>query len=297
VQAALFGQWASENARDYFNNERKPLQEKQIQELIDTELPIRDYWEYREGLSGLEGIEEKADYIAGLDLPISTKNILINNIADRKENIDLTDYEDYSGLEEMDFAMKNPEKYEIAQAVGGYQAYMTYKEGMKDMKLAEKVDYVVGLNLTTRQKNILINGETDRKEPIDLTGYENFSNFEEFEYAKKNPESYAMAKAVGGYEAYMEYSDALDDIRSDKDKYGKSISGSRKPKVQAYIDSLNADPMTKIILYKSQYTSFDDYNYEICEYLDNRADISREEMLNILRKLDFDVDAEGNIYW
>ena len=297
VQAALFGQWASENARDYFNNERKPLQEKQIQELIDTEMPIADYWEYREGLAKYEKLEDKADYIAGLDLPISTKNILVNNVATRKEDIDLTDYEDYSGLEEMDFAMKNPEKYEIAQAVGGYQAYMTYKEGMKDMKLAEKVDYVAGLNLTTHQKNILINGETDRKEPIDLTGYEKFSNFEEFEYAKKNPESYAMAKAVGGYEAYMEYSDALDDIRSDKDKYGKSISGSRKTKVQAYIESLDADPMTKIMLYKSQYTSFDDYNREIVEYVNGRSDMTFQEKIDVLRKLDFDVDAQGNVYW
>ena len=119
----------------------------------------------------------------------------------------------------------------------------------------------------------------------------------EYEYAYDNPESYAMAKAVGGYDAYQQYSSELGEIKADKDKYGKSISGSRKKKIQEYIKNMDADPMTKIILYKSQYTSFDDYNYEICEYLNGRDDISRDEMLNVLRKLDFKVDAEGNIYW
>jgi hypothetical protein len=113
VQAALFGQWASENARDYFDNERKPLQEKQIQELIDTELPIRDYWDYREGLAEQEKLEDKIKYIAGLDLPSSTKNILVNNVTDRKNPIDLTNFDEFATYEEFDFASKNPEKYDF----------------------------------------------------------------------------------------------------------------------------------------------------------------------------------------
>lgn len=297
VQAALFGQWASENARDYFDNERKPLKDKQIQEFIDSGMPIRDYWAYREGLAEHEKLADKADYIDSLDLPISTKNMLVNNAAGRKEPIDMADYGKYGSLEEMDFATKNPEKYDVAMKVGGYAAYMGYQAGMKDMKLAEKADYISRLNLTTAQKNILINSETDRKEPIDLTGYENFSNFEEFEYAKKNPEAYAMAKTVGGYKAYAEYSDALGDIKADKDKYGKSISGSRKTKVTEYIYGLDIPDIEKHILFKSQYPSTDDFNYEIIGYLNGRSDMTFEEKIEALRKLDFDVDAEGNIYW
>ena len=297
VQAALFGQWASENARDYFDNERKPLKEKQIQEFIDSDMPIRDYWDYREGLAEHEKLEDKADYIADLDLPISTKNMLINNISDRKEDIDLADYDEYSGLEELDFATKHPEKYEVALAVGGYAQYMSYREGMKEMKLAEKVDYVSKLNLSVEQKNLLINSETDRKEPIDLTGYENFSNFEEFEFAKENPEAYAMAKTVGGYESYKVYSEALGDIKADKDEFGNSISGTRKTKVTEYIYGLDIPDIEKHILFKSQYPSTDDFNYEIVDYLNGRSDMTFEEKIEALRKLDFDVDAAGNIYW
>ena len=120
---------------------------------------------------------------------------------------------------------------------------------------------------------------------------------EEYDYAYEYPENYAVAKAVGGYDAYRQYSSELFDIKADKDEYGKSISGSRKEKVQAYINSLDADYYTKLILYKSEYTSYDDENYEIVEYLNNRADISYEEMRNILIELGFKVDAKGNISW
>jgi hypothetical protein len=115
VQAGLFGQYASKNARDYFDNGRSPMKEKQIQEFIDVEMPIRDYWEYRDGLKEQDTLEEKFDYIADLDLPVEKKNILINNIVDRKEAVDMTGYEDFSGYEEFDFAIKNPEKYEFLQ--------------------------------------------------------------------------------------------------------------------------------------------------------------------------------------
>ena len=297
VQAALFGQWASENARDYFDNERKALNEKQTQEFIHSKMSIQDYWDYRDGLAKQENLGDKADYIDSLDLPLSTKNMLINNATNRKERIDMKNYSRYGSLEEMDFATKNPEKYDVAMLVGGYAAYMGYRAGMKNMTLAEKADYISKLNLTTAQKNILINSETDRKEPIDLTGYENFSSFEEFDYAKKNPEAYAFAKTVGGLDAYKEYSSALDDIEADKDKFGKSISGTRKTKVVAYINSLNIPVTQKYILLKSQYPSTDDYNYEIIDYVNSMDDMTFEEKIEVLRKLDFDVDAAGNIYW
>ena len=297
IKAGIFGQYASENARDYFDNERSPLKEKQIQEFIDLDIPIRDYWEYREGLSGLSKLSEKADYIAGLDLPIDKKNLLINNIADREEDIDLTGYEDFDSFDEFDFAVNNPEKYEIAEKVGGYEAYMKYQEGMKGMKLEEKVDYVAGLNLTTAQKNALINGETDRKEPIDLTGYENYSSLEEMDYAKEHPENYAVAKAVGGYDAYRTYSGELYDIKADKDSSGKSISGSRKEKVYDYINGLDIEYGEKLILFKNEYNADDTYNYEIIDYLNSREDISYDETVTILKKLGFTVDSQGNIYW
>jgi hypothetical protein len=124
-----------------------------------------------------------------------------------------------------------------------------------------------------------------------------WNNREEYSYAYDYPENYAVAKAVGGYDAYKSYSSELYDIKSDKDEYGKSISGSRKEKVQAYINDLDADYYTKIILWKSEYTSDDTYNQEIIDYLNSRDDISFEETIAILRKLGFDVTDDGDISW
>ena len=219
AQAAIFGQYASQNAQDYFDNDIAPLNENQTQEFIDvnkTGMSIQDYWDYRKGLSGLTTLAEKADYINSLNLTAEQKNILINNIANRKEDIDMSDYGNYSSFEEFDFANKYPSKYAVAQSVGGYEAYMIYSSG-------------------------------------------------------------------------------LNDIKADKDANGNSISGSRKKKVVAYINSLNADYGTKIILFKSEYPSDNTYDRDIIDYLNNRDDISYQQMKTILEELGFKVDSKGNI--
>lgn len=116
IQAGIFGQWANENAREYIDNGYAPLSEEQTQEFIDVDIPIKDYRKYREGLKGKDTLGEKAAYISGLDLPISKKNLLINNIADREEPIDLTDMELYDDWGEFDYAKKYPDKYEFLKA-------------------------------------------------------------------------------------------------------------------------------------------------------------------------------------
>ena len=217
IQAGIFGQYASKNAREYFDNDYAPLKEKQIQEYMDVDLPIGDYWKYREGLKGLKTQAEKADYVNSLDIADWQKNLLMNNILDRKEDVDMSNYDDYS-------------------------------------------------------------------------------DWEEFDYAQKNPDKYAFAKSVGGYSAYKTYSDELYDIKADKDEYGKSISGSRKEKVLNYINNLDADYETKIILWKSEYPSDDTYNMDIINYLNNRADLTYEERVAILTELGFTVSGD-TVYW
>ena len=137
IQAGVFGQYANENARYYFDNEISPLKEKQIQEYADVEMPIKDYWQYREDLKGLDSLEEKFDFIAGMDLPVEKKNILINNIVDRKEAVDLENYDDFENYEEFDFYTKNTEKYKFLQDNG-----VSYKDYKADDDSKEKYDSV-----------------------------------------------------------------------------------------------------------------------------------------------------------
>ena len=115
IQAGLFGQWASGNAQEYFDEERSPLKPNQIEEFAALDIPISDYWDIRDGLKGLKTLEEKFEYVNGLDLPDEKKNILINNIVDREEEVDISDYDEYADYEEFDFAIKNEEKYAFLQ--------------------------------------------------------------------------------------------------------------------------------------------------------------------------------------
>ncbi|MBQ4560233.1 MAG: hypothetical protein IJA54_07940 [Tyzzerella sp.] len=218
AQAAVFGQYANENAREYFDEGRSPLNEKKTQELVDLDIPISEYWDIQDGLKEHETLADKIDYVAGLDLPIAKKNILANNLADRKEPIDLTDYDLYGNIEELDYATSNPEKYKVAKAVGGYSSYKTYTK-------------------------------------------------------------------------------ALNGIKANKDEKGNTISGSRKTKVVNYINGLSADYGTKLILFKQQFEGDDTYNKEIVEYLNKRNDLSYSDVETILKELGFEVDSNGNVRW
>lgn len=111
AQAAVFGQYASQNARDYFNNGWAPLQGKQIQEFVALDIPIAQYRRIRNQLSKLTNLPAKVDFIDTLDLPVEKKNILVNNLVNRNVPIDMSNYDLYADFEEFDFAQKNEEKY------------------------------------------------------------------------------------------------------------------------------------------------------------------------------------------
>jgi hypothetical protein len=265
AQAAVFGQYASENAREYFDNGYAPLKEKQIQEYIDVDLPIKDYWEYREGLNDIAPLpgkttvtlNQKGDYIGSLDLPTSKKNILINNIADdRKTPIDMTTYDNYKDFEEFDFAQRYPEKYAV----------------LKDQGISV-ADYKNNLEEST------------------------FLYTDDYSWAANNPDKYTLSKVISDdVTEYKRYTSELSNIEADKDSNGKSISGSRKEKVVDYINSLDIDDGAKKVLFKSQYSADNSYDVDIINYINSRSDLTYDEKVTILTEIGFRVEADGQIY-
>jgi hypothetical protein len=288
LQAGLFGQYASGNARDYFDNERNALTVDQTQEYIDSEMTIQEYWDYREGLSGLKTLEEKAEYINSLDIPLWKKNLFINNIADREEEIDLEDYDEYGSLEEFDFANEYPEKYEFFTKNG--VSYDDYDSADKETKSA--------YNWAAKDEDRYAFLNEIGVSLDDPSAFDSEEEKNAYTWAYKNPEKYAVSKAVADdVVTFKKYTGELYDIKADKDSDGKSISGSRKEKVIDYINNLDADYGQKIILFKNEYNADDTYNYEIIDYLNGREDISYEEMETILKELGFTVSSDGTITW
>jgi hypothetical protein len=258
VQAAVFGQYASKNAREYFDNDYAPLKEKQIEEYIDVDLPIADYWKYREGLSGLKTNAEKADYINSLDIEDWQKNLLMNNILDRKEDVDMSNYDDYSDFEEFDFAQKNPEKYGFFKANG--IAYSDFANADEDTKKFYNNAY------TTAKNN-------PAKQTIAKAVADNFVDF------------YRYTSDINKVEGV--------DANGD----GKTDNGSVKENVIKHINGLDVDYETKIILFKNKYKADDTYNMDIVNYINGRDDLTYDERVTILTELGFTVTDDGSIYW
>jgi hypothetical protein len=291
VKASLFGQYASKNARDYFDNDRAPLKEKQIQEYMDLDLPIRDYWEYREGLSGLDTLEKKFDYVADLPVSVEQKNIMINNIVDRKDAVDMTNYDDFAGFEEFDWAIRNPEKFSFLQEHDvSYSEYTSSKENTKlyneayqwqkdDPERSSFMEETYGLSAIDFKQL----GEDSR---------------DAYSWAYKNPEKRTVSEAVTeDVVQYRKWTSELNGIHADKDAKGNSVNGSAKKKKVAYINNLKLDYGQKIILFRTIYKDDDTYNSDIVEYLNGRKDISYNEMVTILVELGFSVMPDGTVKW
>jgi hypothetical protein len=132
---------------------------------------------------------------------------------------------------------------------------------------------------------------------LGISPNEYWNNKEEYDFAYENPSKYAVATAITDYSTFKTYSSDLYDLKADKDSDGKSISGSRKTKVFDYINNLDLEFEQRVMLAKLEYPSYDEYNYEIIEYLNNREDIDYQKMASILTELGFTVDSEGNITW
>ena len=133
---------------------------------------------------------------------------------------------------------------------------------------------------------------------LGITPSQYWSKKDEYDFAYEYPGKYAVSKSVGGYDSYAKYSKQLNKIVGvDLNKDGKTDTGSRKENVVKWINKLDADYGTKLILFKNEYKSDDTYNYEIVEYLNGRKDLTFSDMVSILKELDMNVSLDGTVTW
>ena len=67
TQSLIFGQYASKNARDYFNGGYAPMSEKQIKEFKESGMTIQDYWKYKNELREIKKTSDLNGKIKYLD--------------------------------------------------------------------------------------------------------------------------------------------------------------------------------------------------------------------------------------
>lgn len=273
VQAGVFGQWASKNAREYVERNRSPLGKNQMNELLASGLPMADYWKYQDGLKKKKTVGEKIDYIANMDLPVETKNILANHVADRnptivehpannivsiqrmsnnKTPLDLSEYNKFADYEDFDNYVKDKEMYTFLKENGiAYSDYKAMKDSTKAM----------------------------------------------YRQLQKDKKKYQLSQVITeDITQYIKFKGEISDIKADTNAMGKIIK-TRKQKVIQYINGLELAYGQKLLLFKSIYQEDNTYNQRIVDYLNDREDISYFAMKELLETLGFTVLSDGRVRW
>ena len=268
VQAISMGQWSGENAREYFDEGRKPLTQNQMQEFMDSGMSIHDYWEYRDGLADLSKQSEKIDYINGMDIDEQTKRVLKSYLFDEKG-----------------YAEENPEKYAFLQEEIGY---IEWKELDDDTKEAWTWAYKHQDQYRYMKENGVMPGDYTvwMMQGLDFKDEQDKA----YEWGYENQEKAIVGDLFGGgVKEYRGYVTELNQIKSDKDEDGNTIAGSTKQKRLAYIAELDLEDGQKYILFKSLYPKDTSFDGEIIDYLLEQKEISYNEKRKILTELGIDL--------
>ena len=120
---------------------------------------------------------------------------------------------------------------------------------------------------------------------------------EQYNMAVYRPGEYALTEVFGGYDDYMRITGDWSELVTGKNDSGQWNTTVNKKTVGNIIYDLDIPEVEKHILYKSIYNYTDSHNREILEYIDNRDDISWDEMKKIVIELGFTVDENNDIHW
>lgn len=149
---------------------------------------------------------------------------------------------------------------------------------------AEKVEYIANSNYSDKQKNIMAKDLLDRD--FNIKEYEKYDSYEEYDYAYKYPEKYAVVSQITSFDKYNTYKEKLDDIRAN--------TTDDKMETIKYINSLNLSVPQKAMFIKMYYPSFDNYDKQIINYV-NSQNMTVAEKTEILEDLGFTV-KNGRVY-
>ena len=116
-----------------------------------------------------------------------------------------------------------------------------------------------------------------------------YLNKKEIDYSYSNPGKYKTITQITSYNDYLSYKENIDTI---KEKF--TNSSQRKAAVIKYVNSLDLTIPQKAMLIKMNYSSYNDYNNQIINYI-NKQSISLDEKKEILEELGFKV-RNGKVY-
>ena len=277
----------------FLGNMIAPLKSKFTTDAVMNNQNVSDFYSLSEELTTNAKKKNATDEDVLKNKYVNSVKAEMNELyAEKREiqNSDLPSSEKYNQVREIQSKIVDLSK----KALNSYEDIDIYSDyatvGDRQYKVGSDGEWEKINDKQLEKQNAVTNS-------LGITPNEYWNNKEEYDYAYENPSKYAVATAITDYSTFKTYSSELYDIKADKDANGKTISGSRKEKVFDYINNLDLGFEQRVMLAKLEYPSYDEYNYDIIEYLNNRDDIDYEKMVLILTELGFTVDSEGNIFW
>ena len=179
-------------------------------------------------------------------------------------------------------------KFNTTQEANAY-AENLHKEQEEYYKNKKKGKVISG-SKGNKYEEYLLNSSMSDRDKQTLYEYGVLSSFDDEDNYKK----YKAFKSAGiDINSYLSY--ASQTFTADKDRYGETISGSRRTKIIKYVNKLNLSIPQKAMIIRSEYSSYRDYNKQIIKYV-NSLDLTIAEKTKILEELDFTVKG-STISW
>lgn len=263
LQAAVFGQYASKNAREYFENGYSPLSEKQVNEALDANLPIDEYREINKGIKEAKAYakeneesqsEAEYNYIYNLPISMEQKNSLLNS------------------------------KLGTSDEITDKNGYVKYKDNKDNIYWVDEDSGTI-YNNKYRESNINKDSLTRYSNKKDLTNYGDYGSLEEFNYANSNPTKYSAIKQITDYDSFKTYKDDIASIKQDYNDGTTRGSKVAKQQVFQYINSLNLNKYQKLMLEKmAGGYSIKNYKSQMREYIES-LNLTKEEKQAIDKEL------------
>lgn len=307
VQAALFGQYSSENARKYFDEGHSTLNADQTAIFAELGIPIEDYWEYKSNLDDFydtrDELKTEANAKTATDEDILKYKYInalysdINELYNKQKEIVYGDSPNKQAelkkiQDEMSKKLTSVQSNLDDIYVNGYYAEIGDKR-------FDYSDYshnwyeVNGEYLEKEQKAIERYGITPEQYWNDQDKYYHADYYFQYNAKLEN-----VSKNLFDGEWFASYASEVSQIKGDDNNGdGKTDSGSKKKKIFAYIDSLDVSDMEKNILRKMSYSSEKKNNRDIAEYIVGRVDLTYQQKKEVLTGLGFKVDEQGYITW
>lgn len=275
------------------------LSDDAIKEIKAQGIDAKDYYKYYEAThTGDKYYKTDKDGKAQSYSAKEKKQILLDTIKDEKTlakiyNLDL-EYDDKKEFNTMAYATKHGVKassyikreLQAAEEEGDKSGEVSTNYYYDNGEIVEETTdkFISGSKLVKATHHMLNSGYTDKE----------IEYFYQKEYG--SDDSFFVWAMQSGIDAktYVQYREDTALITADKDENGKSISGTKKPKIFAAIDALPISRVDKLMLFARDYTLTTNQYKEVFDYI-NSLSLSSEEKLRLAEGLGFLVE-DGKVY-